>query len=170
MSGSFEQAGANILRKLEGGLHSVAVNIMRESLVECPISNEETYIPQVRTLGFGPGRQLVFLGDNLDMVGDDGTLRRSSRVFKTQVHGDQMTVKMGYGYGQEENPAGRRAIEYAVPVHERHDLRHEPPTKSGYLADPLNANIPSIGPHLAAAVKSDNVAESRDVTGSDLGA
>lgn len=168
--GAFETAGANILRKLEGGLHSFAVDVMRESLVECPISNEETYIPQVRTLGAGPGRQLIFLGDDPDMTGDNGTLRRSSRVFKTVVHGNEMTVTMGYGFGEEENPAGRRAIEYAVPVHERHELNHEPPTKSGFLQDPLHASIPQMGPHLSAAVKSNNIAPNYDVTGSDLGA
>jgi len=143
---------------------------MRESLVECPLSDGETYIPQYITRGSGPGRELIFLGDDPTVVGDNGTLRRSARVFKTVVHGNEMTVEIGYGFGAEVNPAGRVAAEYAVPVHERSELRHMPPTKDHYLLDPMNAFATHFGATMREAVKSDNAAESRDVTGSDLGA
>ena len=67
---------------------------------------------------------------------------------------------MGYGFGEEVNPAGRLAAEYAVPVHERHDppVRHTPPEKSGYLLDPLLANAPRMGEALAKSARSQGAA------------
>lgn len=146
---TFSSAGNDLVRRLERGLYDFAKDVMRESLVECPISGPETYVPQIRTI---QGR-LVYLGDDPDMVGDNGTLRRSARVFAPVRELDRVKVEVGYGFGEEVNPAGRVAAEYAVPVHERHELRHEPPTKSGYLLDPLLANSTRMGDSLAAAAK-----------------
>ena len=77
MAGSFEAAGLALVRRLEAALVATAREIMVESIQECPISGPDTYVPQFREIG----GQTVYLGDDPDMVGDNGTLRRSARVF-----------------------------------------------------------------------------------------
>ena len=59
----------------------------------------------------------------------------------------------GYGFGEEVNPAGRLAADYAYWVHEVVEYKHEPPTKSGFLIDPVTAFAGEMGPFLAAKVK-----------------
>jgi hypothetical protein len=167
---SFQAAGKDLVARLERGLYEFAKDVMRESLVECPISGPETYIEtwgtKYRTLG---GRVKYFDDDDPYIVGDEGTLRRSARVFPPVQNPNGASVTLGYGYGDEVNPAGRRAIEYAVPVHERHELEHDPPTKSGYLLDPLLAAAPRLGPELAATAKRPPASgEMAVVSGADL--
>ena len=168
---SFQTAGRQLVDRLERGLYEFAKDVMRESLVECPISGPEAYIEtwgtKYRTIN---GRIVYFDDQDPYIEGDEGTLRRSARVFPPVREPNAVSVTVGYGFGDEVNPAGRRAAEYAVPVHERHDLRHNPPTKSGYLLDPLLANAPRMGPALAVAAK-ENVGGGAmgEVTGTDLG-
>ncbi len=150
--GEFADAGLNLIRSLEQGLYDSAKEVMRESIQECPISGPDTYVPQVRTIGSGPGRRLMFLGDDPSMVGDNGTLRRSARVFPPTESAGRSTVTLGYGFGEEKNPAGRFAAEYAVPVHERSEIHH-PIGKSHYLIDPLLAFATHFGERLARAAQ-----------------
>ncbi len=152
---SFQTAGKQLVDRLERGLYEFAKDVMRESLVECPISGPDTYVTtwgtSFRTIN---GRIVEFEDAGEDpIVGDEGTLRRSSRVFPPVRSPDGASVTVGYGFGDEVNPAGRRAREYAIPVHERHELRHNPPTKSGYLIDPLLANAPRMGEALAVSAR-----------------
>jgi len=166
--GEFADAGLNLIRSLEQGLYDAAKEVMQVSIQECPISGPETYVPQVRTIGSGPGRRLVFLGNDPSMVGDNGTLRRSARVFPPTVSGNRSTVTLGYGYGEEINPAGRVAAEYAVPVHERSEVHH-PHGKSHFLLDPVLAFADRFGSKLKDAAQK-GTAEQTLLTGSDLGA
>ncbi len=167
--GEFAAAGLNLIRSLEQGLYDSAREVMAESIQECPVSGPETYVPQVRTVGSGPGRRLIFLGDDPSMVGDNGTLRRSARVFPPVNTGDESTVTLGYGFGEERNPAGRIAAEYAVPVHERAEVHHHPPTKSHFLLDPLLRFSSQFGAKLKEAAQTQADGQVT-VTGSDLGA
>ena len=128
---------------------ATAREIMVESIQECPISGPDTYVPQFREIG----GQTVYLGDDPDMVGDNGTLRRSARVFAPVNLGGAISVTMGYGFGEEVNPAGRLASEYAVPVHERTDLMHAPPTKSGFLLDPVLEHAGSFAYELGMRIR-----------------
>ena len=167
---SFEQAGKQLVDRLERGLYDFAKDVMRESLVECPVSGPETYIEawgtKYRTIN---GRIVYFDDDDPYIVGDEGTLRRSARVFPPDRAADGVSITVGYGFGDEVNPAGRRAVEYAIPVHERHDLRHNPPTKSGYLLDPLLANAPRMGEALTVAAHGSlSGGAMGTVTGADL--
>lgn len=120
-------------------MEETAKEIMRESIRECPISGPDTYVGQFRTIN---GKRRYF-GDDPSMVGDNGTLRRSARVFAPLRTPTHITLEMGYGFGDEVNPAGRLAAEYAVPVHEMGELRHNPPTKDHYLEDPVLAHATS---------------------------
>lgn len=168
---TFEQAGNELINTLERGLYENAKKVMRESLVECPISDEATYQPQFFTRGEGPSRQVIFTGLDPEMVGDAGTLRRSSRVFAPVRETDRVTVEMGYGFGEEVNPAGRVAAEYAVPVHERSELHHRPPTKDHYLSDPVFAFAAHFEESMRDSVKEQDGGEDLvTVTGSELGA
>ena len=160
MAGSFEAAGEELIRRLENALAETARTIMVESILECPISGPETYVPQFRTVGRGPGRQVYFMGNDPDMTGDAGTLRRSARIFAPSNDGRTVSVVMGYGFGEEVNPAGRLAAEYAVPVHERTDVQHMPPTKSGYLLDPVLAHAGPFEQELAMRMREEGAAPS----------
>jgi len=136
MASSFEQAGLDLIRKAEVGLYDAAVEVMKASLKECPLSGPDTYG---------------------NLVGDNGTLRRSAVVAEPTRTGDGSSVVIGYGFGEEENPRGMKAAEYAVPVHERAELRHDPPTKSHFLQDPLLEAADRVGPFLAEAIRSGDV-------------
>ena len=166
---SFQTAGKTLVDRLERGLYEFGKDVMRVSLEECPISDEETYIEgwgtSYRTIN---GRVVRFDDDEPPIVGDEGTLRRSARVFPPVRDGDGFSVTLGYGFGDEVNPAGRLAAEYAVPVHERHDVRHTPPEKSGYLIDPLLAAAPTMGDRLSAAAHSPATEEMKVVEGAEL--
>ena len=137
---SFETAGENLIDRMTRGVYDAAKTLMKESLVLCPLSDETTYIAgwgtSWRTIN---GRRVHFDDDEPPIVGDEGTLRRSARVFPPVRSGDRVEVTVGYGFGEERNPAGRLAGEYAVPVHEKAELRHTPPEQSHYLLDPLLA-------------------------------
>ena len=151
----FADAGDRILASLAAGLHDAGKEIMKVSLVEVPRSDGSTYITEWgtrwRTID---GKRVEFTDeDETPIVGDDGTLFRSARLFPTVFSGDEMTVEMGYGFGEEVNPAGRLAADYAYWVHEVVEYKHEPPTKSGFLIDPVTAFAGEMGPFLAAKVK-----------------
>jgi hypothetical protein len=90
---------------------------------------------------------------------DTGTLRRSARVDDSNLSamrprnslGQFMSgnpyVVVGYGYGFERNEkTGHLASEYAVPVHERLDQRHEPPTQAKFLEDAVYEYSANYGP------------------------
>mgnify|MGYP001577880849 FL=1 len=69
---------------------------------------------------------------------DTATLKLSARVQEPIRVGDNIECEIGYGYGSELNPkTGQPASSYAVPVHERLDQFHEPPTKAKFLEDPV---------------------------------
>jgi hypothetical protein len=161
MAGEFEAAGEDLVRRLERALVEEAEAVMRKSIIECPISDRETYIEefgtQYRTIGGRP----VFLGnpDDVFIEGDAGTLRRSARVFAPRRTPNEVSVEFGYGFGEEVNPAGRLAAEYAVPVHERSDLEHEPPTKSHFLLDPMLQEASTFEADLAIRMQETHPAE-----------
>ena len=144
MAGSFQTAGQDVIRRLAGAMEGVAREIMVESIQECPISGPETYVPQFRQIDGRP----VHVGDDPEMIGDNGTLRRSARIFAPRNDGATIELEMGYGFGEEVNPAGDIAAQYAVIVHERSDVHHEPPTKSHYLLDPVLAHAGEYGGEL----------------------
>ena len=84
---------------------------------------------------------------------DTGVLRSSARVEEPEQTPTRVSVKMGYGYGVQVNPkTGQIAAQYAVPVHERLDQHHEPPTKAKFLEDPVLAYIPRFGRTVAATI------------------
>lgn len=111
----FEAAGAKLIEGAKAGLYEAARDILALSLEYCPE--------------------------------DTGVLRRSARVDDSNLNqgaragGMFLPVSMqspyavvGYGYGAEVNPKTQRiASDYAVPVHERAELKHEPPTQSHFL-------------------------------------
>lgn len=75
---------------------------------------------------------------------DTGTLRGTGHVEQPEESGDRVTVQMGYG-----GPAAP----YAIWVHERLDLRHNPPTKAKFLEDPVKAATPKLPARLAKRLK-----------------
>lgn len=80
-------------------------------------------------------------------------LKASGRVLEPVVTGTTMVVTVGYGYGEERNPRdGKTAAGYAIPVHERLELRHDPPTKAKFLEDPALEYAPHLEPTLAVAI------------------
>lgn len=85
---------------------------------------------------------------------DTGTLRASGRVLEPERHGDTIVGTIGYGYGEQVNPkTGQLAAQYAVPVHERLDVRHAPPTKAKFLEDPCRAYEALYGDTLAVWIQ-----------------
>lgn len=154
---SFAAAGKEIIAQLGNALQDEAEAIMRESIQECPISDETTYATDIRTVD---GKR-IRIRDPLDpeglLVGDNGTLRRSARVFAPIEDGDEISVLMGYGFGSEVNPEGRIAAAYAVPVHEITSARHKPPTKAKFLEDPLLAHAADMGAEFAARINIEDV-------------
>lgn len=71
-----------------------------------------------------------------------------------RLNGNRVTVTFGYGYGEEQNPkTGRLAGQYALPVHEIYEAKHDPPTKSHFLIDPLLEKAPQFGPDLKLAMQ-----------------
>lgn len=84
---------------------------------------------------------------------DTSVLKSSGRVFEPVLVGTTLLCTLGYGYGDEVNPkTGERAAGYAIPVHERLEVRHAPPTKAKYLEDPVLAYIKDYEPTLGAAI------------------
>jgi hypothetical protein len=86
------------------------------------------------------------------MVDDNGTLRRSARIFAPRRDSTSVSVMMGYGFGDEVNPAGRMASDYAVWVHEIDTYVH-PEGKSHFLSDPVNEHAGSFESELAADMR-----------------
>ncbi len=167
---SFQTAGKQLVDRLEHGLYEFGKDVMRVSLEECPISGPDTYIEvwgtSYRTIN---GHVVHFDDDEPSIEGDEGTLRRSARVFPPDRSLDRTSVTLGYGFGEEVNPAGRLAAEYAVPVHERHDVRHNPPQKSGFLLDVVLASAPIMGDRLAEAARASHPSGAMPVVeGADL--
>lgn len=71
---------------------------------------------------------------------ETGTLKASKRVMEPEYKGDHIVVRAGYGYGgeyedvaQTTDPGGPG---YAVYVHERLDVHHDPPTSAKFLERP----------------------------------
>ncbi len=161
MAGDFERAGEQLVRSLERALVEEALDVMRDSIVECPVSGPETYIEEWGTQYRTIDGQVRFFGnaDDAYIEGDAGTLRRSARVFAPRRTPNEVTVEFGYGFGEEVNPAGRLAAEYAVPVHERSDLQHEPPTKAKFLEDPLFSKASTFERDLALKMQETHPAE-----------
>ena len=92
----------------------------------------------------------IMYQSQIEVPVDTGTLKASARVMEPETFGTTVTVTLGYGYGEELNPkTGERAIQYAIPVHERMEVRHEPPTKAKFLEDPALVYEPFLGPTLA---------------------
>lgn len=80
-------------------------------------------------------------------------LKASGRVLEPVLEGTTLVCTLGYGYGTEVNPRdGKTAAGYAIPVHERLELKHAPPTKAKYLEDPVLAFIKDYEPTLAASI------------------
>ena len=166
---SFATAGEQLIDRLSHGLYDAGKTVMRESLVLCPISDETTYIElwgtDWRTIH---GKRTHFDDDEPHIVGDEGTLRRSGRVFPPTKESDRITVTIGYGFGEELNPAGHLAAEYAVPVHEKSELHHTPPEQSHYLLDPVVAFGSEMGAYLAGKAKESPSGDLTVVEGRDL--
>jgi hypothetical protein len=97
---------------------------------------------------------------------DTGTLRASGRVLEPEELGDTVSITIGYGYGDQVNPkTGQLASQYAVPVHERLDVKHAPPTKAKFLEDPVRAYQSLYGETIQAWVQ----AWTRGTSGNLLG-
>lgn len=84
---------------------------------------------------------------------DTATLKASARILEPVRTPTSITVTLGYGYGAERNPrTGQLPSEYAVPVHERLEVKHAPPTKAKYLEDPMLAYASLFGPTIAMSI------------------
>lgn len=77
---------------------------------------------------------------------DTGALRSTGHVQPPETAGAQVTVEMGYG-----GPAAP----YAVFVHERVELRHNPPTQAKFLEQPALEAIPGMAERVAARIRPD---------------
>jgi len=85
---------------------------------------------------------------------DTLTLMRSARIEPPELSDGSVRVTMGYGYGDEVNPETLLpGSEYAVPVHERTEARHAPPTKAGFLLGPVLEHASELGPTMAASIR-----------------
>ena len=85
---------------------------------------------------------------------DTATLKGSARIQEPEQVGDRISVTLGYGYGVQVNPkTGHIAAQYAVPVHERLDQYHAPPTKAHFLLDPVLSYVGRLGPEIAEAIR-----------------
>lgn len=85
---------------------------------------------------------------------DSGHLKDSHDVNRPVRVGNRIRVELGYGYGTDPSPVhGRRASQYAVPVHEIHDAEHEPPTKDHFLLDPLMVHSAELGRGVASEMR-----------------
>lgn len=81
---------------------------------------------------------------------ETATLKSSARINEPVLVANALTLSLGYGYGEEVNPdTGQRAAQYAIPVHERTELKHEPPTKAKFLEDPALAYESAFGGTIA---------------------
>lgn len=92
---------------------------------------------------------------------DTATLKRSARVLEPVNEGTAVVCELGYGYGEEINPkTGMRAAGYAIPVHERTEVRHAPPTSAKYLETPMLAYADrldvTVGAWITRAAKDEN--------------
>ena len=84
---------------------------------------------------------------------DTSTLKQSARVGEPEVFGAHVQVELGYGYGAQVNPkTGQVAGQYAVPVHERLDQYHAPPTQAKFLERAMLDYADRYGPTLAAYI------------------
>lgn len=69
---------------------------------------------------------------------DTEVLANSFKVLDPIASDNYIRVTMGYGFGDEINPKTKRlAGQYALPVHEIYEAKHDPPTKDHYLLDPM---------------------------------
>jgi len=95
------------------------------------------------------GKQLYQLANEImtaskDVVPvDTGALRASGQVGLPEVTGDQVSVTLGYG---------DTAATYAIPVHERADLYHKPPTGWKFLERPTIEAAERVGKAVAQGV------------------
>lgn len=77
---------------------------------------------------------------------DTSTLVNSRFEEPARQEGDVIRVVIGYGRGDAVNPKdGKHPSQYAVPVHEILEARHEPPTQAKYLEVPAVGYEPEFG-------------------------
>lgn len=145
----FQEAGDDLVEDMAAGLDAFAEMIMSSSLEQCPIETG-TLRRSAKIVTAHPGRS--FEGFS--------RLRNSSGQFMgigSPVK--EVTTILGYGFGDEINPKTHRpASEYAVPVHERVEAYHKPPTKSKFLEDPVYEHAAAMEPMLAAYMREDSAA------------
>lgn len=75
---------------------------------------------------------------------DTGSLKRSGHTTLPAIEGDQIVVTIGYG-----GPSAP----YALPVHERIDVFHRPPTQAKFLESPVLAAAKRLETALTQAVQ-----------------
>lgn len=84
---------------------------------------------------------------------DTLTLLNSHKVFPPEEAGDRASVTLGYGFGTAINPkTGHIAAQYAVPVHERLDQQHAPPTQAKFLETAVLGSLSSFPETVAAYI------------------
>jgi len=88
--------------------------------------------------------ELIMTESKKQVPVDTGTLRSTGYVKQPEEKGDLVEVEMGYG-----GPAAP----YAIWVHERTELHHNPPTKAKYLEDPVKTAAPKLPGALAKRLR-----------------
>lgn len=95
----------------------------------------------------------IFAESQIQVPVDTATLKASGRVMEPEIIGDEMVGVIGYAYGSAVSPrTGRPVWAYALPVHERTEVHHAPPTKAKFLEDPALAYISQYEGTLAAYI------------------
>lgn len=85
---------------------------------------------------------------------DTGTLKRSGEVEQPIVDGHSVSVTLGFGYGQTENPkTGEMVTGYAKWVELRDDAMHKPPTQAHFLRDAAQAFAPELPAFIEEGVR-----------------
>lgn len=98
------------------------------------------------------GRRILKRSDQLIPI-DTGTARSSGRVMLPEVHGDEIRVVVGYGYGNRRNPkTGESAIGYVIPLHERVEVRHGNGRQAKFLEKAALEEIPTLAADVAVSI------------------
>lgn len=84
---------------------------------------------------------------------EEGVLARSARIMPIERTERTRSITFGYGFGDEVNSDGRVAGDYAVPVHERLEAKHAPPTKAKFLEDPVIVAAATMEENLAVTIR-----------------
>ena len=140
--GAFEAAGDDLLARLDSGMDAFAEMILADSLEQCPIETGTLR----RSAKIVSTTTVPAIGGGFMLRGADGRF-----IGAAPYGGGEITKVIGYGFGDEVNPKTRRpADEYAVPVHERVEAYHKPPTKAKFLEDAVFAHAALMEPILKA--------------------